>query len=472
MKNLKNIFIVGTLLIASGILGLIVSCGGGGGGGSSAQTAVTELISALLGGTVATSDQGLVMEVPPNAITQDTSITVTPLSEPERAVYRLEPDGLVFNPPADLTLNVNQENLSRLLGADGQEMDLQNTVSNVLVSLESSDGTVEVIDNVTVQGNSDGTTALVIDADLAHFSTLRVSSPDNVIVLSASYEPTQDVGAQFGVEARLAHGRGADDGFFDIRKSTLEDINSATSGKVLQDSNLNSQLDTLIGPGKVVVDVMGGVAAFDSVNLNYRCDSTPGTGAISLNFRTQHEGVFSLIGPTGDIRYSENLVINLPVTCVAQSTTTTDPSTTTTEQSTTTTPAPTTTTTSTTTTPAPTTTTTATTTTTTRSQAAVSGVSTGYIHYSGFSELCFALTFQNAMAGSILTVGYTQTGMSTHFITATLDATLKAALAATIYQYGLYDWSILSLTYNGVPYTVTGTTSGSINVGAVPQPCQ
>ncbi|MBU0674905.1 MAG: hypothetical protein KJ950_09710 [Proteobacteria bacterium] len=154
--------------------------------------------------------------------------------------------------------------------------------------------------------------------------------------------------------------------------------------------------------------------------------------------------------------------------CPIATTTTTEEATTATEATTTTTAAPTTTTT------AAATTTTASTTTTTVGEATVSGASTGYIHYAGWSELCFAITLQNVVAGSILSLQITDSlGFYNKVVTAMVGETLIATANAQISYYALYNWTILSITTaTGIPYPFTGTTSGSINVTTAPQPCQ
>ena len=57
-------------------------------------------------------------------------------------------------------------------------------------------------------------------------------------------------------------------------------------------------------------------------------------------------------------------------------------------------------------------------------------------------------------------------------LTATLSPGMEANLLSTIYAYGIYRYSILSLVYAGVPYTLLGTTSGEITVTSAGQPCQ
>ncbi len=72
------------------------------------------LVEAARGGTVASADGAFVLEVPPNALKADTTVTVRLLDEaswpaevrsaaPVGPVFELEPDGLVFDPPARAT---------------------------------------------------------------------------------------------------------------------------------------------------------------------------------------------------------------------------------------------------------------------------------------------------------------------------------------------------------------------------------
>jgi hypothetical protein len=72
------------------------------------------LIEAAKGGTVSSADGAFVLEVPPNALKADTAVSVRLLDEaswpaevrsaaPVGPVWELEPDGLVFDPPARAT---------------------------------------------------------------------------------------------------------------------------------------------------------------------------------------------------------------------------------------------------------------------------------------------------------------------------------------------------------------------------------
>lgn len=58
------------------------------------------------GGTLTAADGGLVLTIPPGALTSDTVLTVTPVTAPASnaiATYRLEPEGTTFATPATLT---------------------------------------------------------------------------------------------------------------------------------------------------------------------------------------------------------------------------------------------------------------------------------------------------------------------------------------------------------------------------------
>ena len=92
---------------------LIVACSGGG----SQPEGV--LISAQLGGNVSSADGKLRLEIPPGALTEDTTITVTAVAFDDLPShlqeqtdggpgFRLEPDGLEFNEPIEVALQVSQ----------------------------------------------------------------------------------------------------------------------------------------------------------------------------------------------------------------------------------------------------------------------------------------------------------------------------------------------------------------------------
>lgn len=87
-----------------------------------------EEIDSTAGGTVQTADTNLTLEIPPNSVSSDTTISVTELmpGDPEAdlvigpntglgqivAVYDLQPEGQMFSPPATLTIIVDVTSLN------------------------------------------------------------------------------------------------------------------------------------------------------------------------------------------------------------------------------------------------------------------------------------------------------------------------------------------------------------------------
>ncbi len=91
------------------------SCSSSGGGGDGDSTisgvniSVSQFIEASIGGTITTND-GYSLDIPPGALAQDETITVTPISEDSKsdsilvAAMKFEPDGIVLDKPAKVIM--------------------------------------------------------------------------------------------------------------------------------------------------------------------------------------------------------------------------------------------------------------------------------------------------------------------------------------------------------------------------------
>ncbi len=137
----------------------------GEGGGSS-----TALIGPE-GGEITSADGRLTLTFPPGALSEDTGITIRKIDPndlpPEfegldgDLAYLLEPDGIEFAVPVTATLLLDEEPVQ----GDGS---LQ---TEVVLLLTSSDGELEVLENLSKEVDGDANTT-IISGQLSHFSPL------------------------------------------------------------------------------------------------------------------------------------------------------------------------------------------------------------------------------------------------------------------------------------------------------------
>ena len=93
------------------LIGLLAGCGGNSGEGTSASSppaTVTQTVGSA-GGTVSLPTGKVSLTIPPGALSTDTSITITAMSNAGSAgaVYQFGPSGLIFNQPVTVTLSVD-----------------------------------------------------------------------------------------------------------------------------------------------------------------------------------------------------------------------------------------------------------------------------------------------------------------------------------------------------------------------------
>ncbi len=90
----------------------------------------------------------------------------------------------------------------------------------------------------------------------------------------------------------------------------------------------------------------------------------------------------------------------------------------------------------------------------------------------GYSHLVFMHVFSNAILNSEVSLLVSGPNGFSVTIAALLNASLTAYFYPGIYEYGTYNWTILSLTSPvGIPYTLSGTTSGQITVDSAEVSC-
>jgi len=149
----------------------------GGGGGSSSATIGPE------GGTITSRDGKLTLTFPPDALSEDTEVTIREIDPDDLppefdgvdadSAYQLEPDGLEFAVPVTATLMLDEDPVQD----DGG---LQ---TEAVLLLTSSDGELEVLENLSqeVDGDAEMTT---VSGELGHFSPLVDSHLGITILVS------------------------------------------------------------------------------------------------------------------------------------------------------------------------------------------------------------------------------------------------------------------------------------------------
>ena len=163
------------IIVCVPLLTLVLSCGGQ----VENEPLATKTVSAAEGGSIASSDGKILLEIPPGALTEDTTVAVRIISEddwtddvkavqPTGPVYSLEPDGLEFIQPAKLTVRLDPGDLT--------ELDSEGTPAFISFS-RSNEGIWEVLANNITEIQADVGVVTVI-AEVDHFSQqLRVAGP-------------------------------------------------------------------------------------------------------------------------------------------------------------------------------------------------------------------------------------------------------------------------------------------------------
>lgn len=221
------------------------------------------VVSAAAGGTVASTSAALSMSIPAGALAADTEIRITEYVEGGRpagaegltgevTAFDLQPSGLVFSTPADVTLEMP--------GAVTESPEGVTLTGGLLLS--ESGGVIEAMNDVTTAQDETDPTKATITGGLSHFSAamLVVSSMEFRIDL-----PTEaPVGEPFDVTTTVDI-TGA--GLGDIASATVDDVSVAP---VAPDAGFATDLQ---GSGTVW-----------TVTNSYVCEAV-GEGRVRANIR-------------------------------------------------------------------------------------------------------------------------------------------------------------------------------------------
>lgn len=195
------------LLLVMGI-GLKVSgCGGGssGGGGGAGNPAVASASIGPNGGNMTSLDGKVTLTIPAGALGNTQTITIEsidPATLPakfagiaaERA-YELKPDGLQFNPPAQISLQLD----------DPAQPAAGAVEKGIAVLLTSANGQVEPLGNLALTVDADGKTAS-LTGELTHFSKLvQAATIRDIVTVSGFPEGPIPVGGTFQVKVSVNH---------------------------------------------------------------------------------------------------------------------------------------------------------------------------------------------------------------------------------------------------------------------------
>ena len=127
------------------------------------------------GGSITASDGRLEIAFPAGAVSEDTIVAVTTLDWTEGLAYRLEPDGLVLDKSASVTLTVTADDVGETLDPDGNPYDLTQGMPGLVVLLESSTGELEQLDDTTISTEL-GSGVYTVTGELSHFSYFSQSN--------------------------------------------------------------------------------------------------------------------------------------------------------------------------------------------------------------------------------------------------------------------------------------------------------
>ena len=159
--------IVALLVVLTFLLPPFYGCG------TKSEFLVEQLVKAAEGATISSGDKGITLEIPPDALPEDTRVTLSIVPEKEWAddiraieplgsVYRLEPDGIELEKPATLTIHLDPDDLAGLNLPEG-------AFPACIVLTRSQDGEWDVLSNpeTTVDAN---TGEVLVTGEATHFS--------------------------------------------------------------------------------------------------------------------------------------------------------------------------------------------------------------------------------------------------------------------------------------------------------------
>jgi K319-like protein/ZU5 domain-containing protein len=224
----------------------------------------TVAVVAAVGGTVASTDGGVSLVIPPGAMALDADISITLVGEGQVPaaltalsgdviVYDLQPSGLQFSVPTAISFEV-----------ENAVAEAQGSVQiNIPLFMSESEGTLEALEAVSFVQDTIDPTKATITGGLTHFSSAAVVEAAG-LVFRAEVPQTAEVGVAFDVLLTV-----------DITDADIGDIVSATIDDV--------SLAPVNGSGwnSVDLDVAGTVA---TSTQRYRCDDV-GAGRFRANLR-------------------------------------------------------------------------------------------------------------------------------------------------------------------------------------------
>ena len=177
-----------------------VACGGGGDEG--------KVVIGADGGVVTSGDGKLTLDIPAGALDEEAEITITAVSVddlPEELreasgpgpAYLLEPDGLEFDEPVAVTLELNRSELDDV-PEDG--------VVAYLLLTQDADGEIESLDELVTEATL-GEETITVRGELSHFSWItRTKGPLRVLLQSVAREKT--LNSFFTARGRVSKDRG------------------------------------------------------------------------------------------------------------------------------------------------------------------------------------------------------------------------------------------------------------------------
>jgi hypothetical protein len=178
------------------LMAVFVGCGGGSSTGGAIPPAPQPLTTETLtpvglpvgatigatGGTLTSSDGGITITVPAGAVDADTEFTITAMGKPAGnavAVYKLEPEGMTFDPPVTLTFDPPQDEVSRI------------SIEGLGIAYHNAAGQWEWLgEAVCDTGNR------TLSVDIAHFSIFGMFSGFNLLPSSAGVQVGETVQLQ------------------------------------------------------------------------------------------------------------------------------------------------------------------------------------------------------------------------------------------------------------------------------------
>ncbi|MCH7662395.1 MAG: hypothetical protein IH859_00825 [Chloroflexi bacterium] len=272
------------------ILALAAACGGG-------APFDGVLVSAQTGGTVTSDDGSLSLEIPPGAISEDTTISITltaldDLPDDLRDApgadlgYRLEPDGLIFSQPVTVSLAIDSQELFT-------EDDEGVTVSTYLLFTLNEAGEVEALEDLELAVSLEEASG-VLRAKLSHFSWItRTKGSMHVQLEKLARMHWVNAGLSGWVIVSLAD---------HVTKSNGVEVTHIIPTGFGKVSAIKDALDPYIS-GLEVRLVKGGKETLLHSG-NYLCASTPGLGTYGIQVKG-----FNLFFPKGD----PNKVVKTPL---------------------------------------------------------------------------------------------------------------------------------------------------------------